>query len=263
VLRVNSAGKHVLARVPFRAPWPNVTLGTSDDAVWAVSTHDVGRDAATAHPAPTTLLRIDPETNRIAARITLRAPNGSTLIPLGLTVTSSAVWVWGEGGAQRIDPDTNRITTAIRVPGGRIKGFAAGETEAWAATDIGDLVRFDADTGKRLSTAPFVALDRPQQPVVLPDALLLDRQDGTIAAIDGTTGATRWTARPGTALRGATFADARLWLLDTEALLAIDHGNGRIIARIPLPATDPLGVAAINSALLVTTSDGHVIVVRP
>ena len=150
LLRVDPAGQRVLARAPFSAPWADVTVATSDDAVWAVSTHDVGHDAAIAHPAPATLVRIDPETDRITAQITLRAPNSSTLIPVGLAVTAGAVWVWGEGGAHRVDPDTNHITTAVRVPGERIKGFAADQAEAWAITDLGDLVRFDAHTGKRL-----------------------------------------------------------------------------------------------------------------
>lgn len=263
VLRIDPASGRVLARVPVPAVWPDVTLADSTDAIWAVSTHDVGHDAAPAHPPAATLFRIDPHGNRIAGRIELRAPDGSTLIPTGLFATPGAIWVWGENGAQRIDPATNGITAAVHVPGGRIKAFTANENEAWASTDLGDLVRFNARTGKRLSTVVALSLFRPEQPIALPGALLIDRQDGSIAAIDGTTGVTRWTAHLGTGTRGATFANGRLWLLSTEALVLVDTYRHQIVERLKFPQADPIAVAAVGSTLLVTTSNGDVIAVEP
>jgi streptogramin lyase len=269
VLRVDPATHRVLAAVPVRGPWNDVALAASPDSVWAVDTHNSGHDEAPPNPPPVSLSRIDPRSNQVTARVTLRAPDRSTLIPLGVVANQREIWVWGEAGAQRIDPRTNRVTTAISVAGDSVRAFAATDTQAWAVTLLGRMVRFDARTGRRLSSASTTPLGRPQRPVVLPHALLVDHEDGSIAALDLLTGRERWTARPGTRLLDAGLADGRLWILTADPaephddLHELDPETGRVLTRIALPVGDAETVIASATGLLVTTSNGEVAVVRP
>jgi hypothetical protein len=268
VLRVDPATHRVLARVPVRAAWSDVGLAIGAGAVWAVSTHNTGHTASELNPPPVALVRIDPQGNRIMASLTLRAPDHSTLVPLGVITSPGAIWVWGAAGAQKIDPRFNRVTDAVTVRGDSVRGFAATGTTAWAVTETGRLVRFDARTGARLSTTSTTAFDRPKKLVLLPQALVVDREDGSIAKLDATTGRTRWTAHPGSALRDATMADGRLWILTADPtqphdeLQALDPNTGRTTARIALPTADSQAIASAGSKLLITTQSGKVLVLR-
>jgi hypothetical protein len=203
----------------------------------------------------------------VTARVTLRAPDRSTLIPLGVVANRTAIWVWGEAAAQRIDPRTNRVTTAIAAAGDNVRAFAATDTQAWALTLLGHMVRFDAHTGRRLSSVPTTALTRPQRPVVLPNALLIDRQDGTIAAIDLLTGHAapldqeRCSATPASPTGDCGSSPPPPPSRTTTHQL--DPDNGRAITRIALPVSDAETITATSNELLATTSDGEVAAIRP
>ena len=126
VLRFDPRSHRVIARVALPGSITEAALASGRGAVWVVPAAPIRHSSpAPAHPRPATLLRIDPRTNRVVARVVLRAPDGSTLRPVDMVAVAGALWVWGEGGAQRIDPSRNRVAAAIRIPGEKVMGFAA------------------------------------------------------------------------------------------------------------------------------------------
>ena len=104
---------------------------------------------------------------------------------------------------------------------------------------------------------------------MLDGAVVVDRQDGSIASVSPLTGRTRWSAHLGTEPRDLAVAGDRLWVLLTRPrqaenkLVALDAATGHTIARIALPVTDARTIASSGSSLLVTTVRGDVLVVRP
>jgi YVTN family beta-propeller protein len=152
-------------------------LAASDDAVWValgggqiarvdpainqVSTviepgegsfpEDVAVGLGAVWVADTTaVLRIDPTTNQIVARI----PTGA--FPADLAVGQDAVWVanQGDGALARIDPNTNQVTATIKV-GDFVTSVAVGAGAVWAGatTSAGPVVaRIDPASGQVVTT---------------------------------------------------------------------------------------------------------------
>jgi virginiamycin B lyase len=81
------------------------------------------------------LVRVDPATNRIAARIRVGRPQES---PIAVAATAEAVWVVDFGDAQvlRVDPATNRVVARIPVRGGA-GGIATGAGAVWVTSGEG------------------------------------------------------------------------------------------------------------------------------
>ena len=91
------------------------------------------------------IVRIDPETNRIVARI---KPGG-----VGLAAGFGAVWAFDilAGEVLRIDSGTNRVTRRIRV-GGLPTGIAVGHGSLWVANQLDSTVsRISPETGQTVA----------------------------------------------------------------------------------------------------------------
>ena len=268
VLRLDPATHRVIARIPLPPAATGVTLASGDDAVWAVPSTPIRHSSpAAANPRPVELARIDPDTNRVAARVLLRAPDGRTVVPVGVVTLPDAVWVWGEGGALRVDPARNRVTAAIAVPGEKVMGFAATEERISFATDYGQIVSFDARTGARLGAIPFDAPVNSQKLVAAGGGIVVYRLGGTLASMDPVSGRDLWTAQLGTQPRDVAVAGGRLWVLlagaESSELRALDPGDGHVVTRVSLPANDAGSLAPAGAAPLVTTQSGTLIAVRP
>jgi len=133
---------------PWSQPPPDAEMGrntygiaVSDTAVWVLN-GDTG-----------TLLRIDPRSNTIVARI--RVGHG----PGGVALGQGAVWVTAPNDSKifRIDPKTNRIVATITdtlqntSPAGQ--AIAIGPTAVWV-TDFAEdaLIRIDPQTNAVVTT---------------------------------------------------------------------------------------------------------------
>ena len=269
VLRVDPRTHHVTARLPFPTLLPNTALAIGDDAVWAVPIAPITHSAPSPNPGAVSAARIDPRTARVSARVSLRAPDGSTIRPVDVVALPGAVWVWGETGALRIDPATDRVTAAIKVPGEAIKGFAATDTRVSVVTDMGELVSFDARTGSRLAAHPVSAPTFGEKLVAIGDAVVVRGEHGTIASMDPATGNTRWTAHLGSQPRDITLTGGRLWILMSNPgahgeVLALDPGTGRVVVRVVLPGTnDARSLSPAGTAPLITTDSGDIVVLTP
>jgi DNA-binding SARP family transcriptional activator/streptogramin lyase len=125
-----------------------VALG--DGAVWAAS----GPSAA--------VLRIDPRTDRVTARISLVGkPDVLSPYPYAIAVGGGFVWVvnGNTGTVTKIDPTLRGVVTTIPV-GRNVLGLAAGDGAAWVTDSAaGTLVRIDA-TSNRVTSTPL----GPNQP---------------------------------------------------------------------------------------------------
>ena len=94
--------------------------------------------------------RIDPQTNRVVA--TISVPDGVA----DLAVSRDAVWTGGDrrGVARvvRIDPRTNRVVAAVPV-GSQPSGLAATDDAVWVTTLIdGTITRIDSQTNQVTAT---------------------------------------------------------------------------------------------------------------
>ena len=96
------------------------------------------------------VVRIDPATNQIAAKIQVGRD------PVGITSGFGNIWVANraDGTVSRIDPATNRVATTVKV-GGNPLNIAAGVGSIWV-TDMatGQVVRLDPATNRPIARIP-------------------------------------------------------------------------------------------------------------
>ena len=207
------------------------------------------------------LLRIDPRTNRVIARIPLPA------LGFGVVVADDGVWVWGPERLMRIAG--GRVATTIPVADaevGETTGFARLGVEAVITTADGHLVRFDAGTGRVLDSVrlPFTA---PALQLADLDRLVVVA-GGDVAAVDPSTGAVLWRTRLGFRVGSVIEADGALWgyganVRDAgDRVWKLDPVRGTVLGRVLLPAFGTMGMAVIGDTIWVTTSSGRVLVLR-
>jgi Repeat of unknown function (DUF6923) len=142
LLRIDPATDAIVATIPLpESEWPEQNVAVGGGSVWVtVPSPDTLR-----HPELDSLLRIDPTTNRIVARISV----GHS--PIGIAVTPSAVWTanhrsdWpsdgsptGEFYVSRIDVASNSETARVLVetrttPGADWDHFCCGPSFVTAA----------------------------------------------------------------------------------------------------------------------------------
>jgi hypothetical protein len=260
VLRVDPRSHADVARVRIPGSPGDVAVASGPDAVWAVQTFPIAHDLAPAPAVPATLFRIDPRSNRVTGQVPLRAPDGTTVRPVGLVTLPGAVWVWGETGALRVDPAHDQVVAAVSVPEQRVENFAADATHVWAATDDQRVVGFDARTGAR-SGAILVRHARVRELVEVGGGVVVGRNDGSLANVDPRTGSVLWAAGLGLAPSDLVVSGGRLWVLladpaaPADQLLALDPDTGRTVMRISLGTDDGRALVAADPVPYVITSD--------
>jgi YVTN family beta-propeller protein len=126
-------GAKVVARIAV--PPGGGAFAVGEGAVWAMS------------DATSTMVRIDPKRNAVAARIDV-APGGAAAAGAG------AVWLShpAEDTVSRIDPRTNKVSATIHV-GPRPEGIAVSRNAVWVANADGPSVaRIDPATNHVVAT---------------------------------------------------------------------------------------------------------------
>jgi outer membrane protein assembly factor BamB len=269
LLRVDPRSHRVLARLALPTSLPTVAVAAGAGAVWATAVAPITHSpTGPLHPSPVALVRIDPHTNRVTARIPLRASDGTTMRPVGMVIRPDAVWVWGRGAALRVDPARDRVTAAITLGDETISGFVAAD--AWTAvfTDLGRLLTFDAGTGARVhATDVPVTVNAGQKLIATGGGVVVYAQGGALQSVDPRTGRVRWTVDLHNRPTDLTVTAGRLWVLlgtpGRDRLIALDPSTGRALAHVTLPSGDARSVATAGKSVLVTTEGGKVITVRP
>jgi hypothetical protein len=279
-----TAASPVVAKIPLPPrrqlpPWDTVSaIAVGPDAVWAArcevfrvdprSNQVVARVVGTGQSAATCLrgvtagagmvwgvvpgvglVRIDPATNRVAARVPISAVGGS------VAVTATGVWAVccpGEPGEPpdpfavagtliRVDPATDRVVQRIHL-GHQPTAVAAGPSGVWAA-GVGRLWRVNPVTGRVVTTIRVVGdLQAGGRIVVDRSAVWVAASaGGVLLRVDPRTG--RVVARlVGASGGGVAVAGGVGWTPGAGGLLPLDRQTG---PAVPLGGIDPLAISDI------------------
>jgi sugar lactone lactonase YvrE len=207
-----------------------------------------------------TLVRVDPATNRVAARIPVGRPQES---PITIAATAQAVWIVGFGDAQvlRIDPATNRVVAHIPVRGGA-GGIAAGSGAVWVTSGEGGdqrhgwVQRIDPSRNRVVATTA-VPSGMLWDITVDGSSVWVGSELGGLWRIDAHTSKVTTIRKPGGAPEagaggiGHIAAGAgAVWVASDGQLQRRDARNGRMIATIPwadgsLAARGAVGAGAV------------------
>ena len=250
----------VTSRLPVQG---EVSLASGGGALWALQKGSPGAGDGFHGP----LLRIDPATNRVTARIALRTPAGRPFAGFEVLATRDHVWVAGsEGGALRIDPRANRVSEVIAPPGDPLAmSIALRRDGLWALTADGRLQRRDPRTGATLNQVPL-RLDGARDLRAVAGETLVAAVPGGLARLDPHTGQAVWRRQLGQRISAWTEAGGLLWVrsggqLD-ERLSALDLDTGQVMTSVELDTGSGSGVAAIDDELWLTTLAGNVVILQ-
>ena len=244
--------------VPVRAPIGTLHADTvlhlgktadwvlpTDDAVWIGST------------GPSALHRIDPKTNREAAKVTLPGEPCA-----GLAAGFGSVWVplcAKPNALARIDMKTNRLAAVYPVgPAAREGGIAAGGDSVWMVTDAkGTLARLDPVTGKVrqiVRIAPGTYNPRFADGVVW----VSGHDGGVVTAVDAASGKVLATVPVGAGPRFLAIGGGAVWVLlqGTGESVRIDARTYKVTARIAAKLAGPGGDIAIGAGYVWATLMG-------
>lgn len=253
ILRFGNVGARAIAATP--------------QAVW-ILTRDKPLDPTKATPySYGALLRLDPSSGRIQARIRLAG------YMRGVTAFAGSVWLaaarplsgtQSEGVVIRFDPSTGRAVAVVRT-GTWPAALAGGDGGIWAVNSApffkrGSLVRIDTATNRvdgrpvRLGPAPSgVAVGAGS--VWVGDAI-----EGTVRRVDPARRRVTATIRVGSEPYALVFADRSLWVTnaDDRTVMRIDAATNRVVATVRV-GRNPYGIAAGTRSLWVANlADGTV-----
>jgi outer membrane protein assembly factor BamB len=253
LLRLDRRTGAVAAQIPVQG---RLALAQGAGSLWALQS---GGGYGRGLRGP--LLRIDPTSNRVTARIPLAA------LGFGVVVADDGVWVWGPDHLMRVA--RGRVAPTIRVANeqvGEATGFARLGVEAIVTTADGHLQRFDAGTG--------LLLDSVRLPFTAPSLQTANRErlivvaGGEVAAIDPWTNAVLWRTRLGFRIGSVVDAGGALWAYGAnvrdpgDRVWKLDPASGAVLGRVLLPAFSTMGMALIGDTIWVTTANGRVLVLR-
>ena len=259
LLRLDGRSGRVLARLPLGR---RIALAAHGRSLWAL------RWGGRFWRRPNgPLFRIDPSTNRIAARIPLRTSSGRPMVAFGVLACDRSVWIWGPSRVLRLEPSSGRVLQEFGVGErhGELTGAVVHRGGLLAATADGHLVRFDPRRGIRhgrreqaLAAAELLAVAGER---------VLAAAAGTLVAVDARTGRLLWRRplgfRISTVLdhgdvvlaHGAAFRDPgdRVW--------ALEPATGRVLASATVPSFGTTSMTTAEGSLWFGTGAGEIVVV--
>lgn len=269
LLRVEPDSRRVVGRLPVAG---ELALGAGAGSLWALQEGSARGKFFGLHGP---LLRIDPSTNRVTARIALRTPDGQPFEGYEVLANRDEVWVAGVSGALRVDPRTNRVDQAIAAPDQLVSSapwptrlpwhFALLDGGLWAITEDGRLLSFDTRTGKVLSD---VRLGLPEAGDLSdgPGGALIAAAPGALARVEPYTGRVLWRTRLGQTVQAWSGAGGLIWTRSSgqvhDRLTALDPETGSILTRVELEDFGGTGIAAVDDELWLSTVGGNVVVLR-
>jgi len=203
-------------QVPYSSIKPSVTINIGGTADWVLVT---GNAVWVASSKPYDIVRIDPATNKIVARVSISDEACS-----GLAFGFDSVWVpicGSKPALVRIDATKNAIRAVLPIaPAGEEGGIAASDDSVWMVTDKrGTLVRVDPSTNS--------VRDRIHIP---PGSFNPVFSDGTV-----------WITG-----------------VEMDVLTAMDAASGKVLASIPVGSKPRFLTAGAGSIWTLNQGDGSV-----
>jgi YVTN family beta-propeller protein len=213
------------------------------------------------------VLRVDPATNRIVARIRV-----GFAYDTDITVQGRDVWVTNgeDGTVSRIDAATNEVVATIHV-GGFPLGIVATPNAIWVANHhSGTVSRIDPRRNTVVKTVPISLPSDFSGPigVVFADHELWvsDATDGAVVRVDPLRNSRAGAIlQSGPACGGMTADESAVWIAsgcDEDTITRIDTRAARVAAVIHLPgvASD---VASGFGSIWASTTNGSLIRIDP
>jgi YVTN family beta-propeller protein len=185
-----------------------------------------------------TLVRIDPATNAVSARISVETAGA-----YNVWAGAGAIWVAGDQSAEvvRIDPATNRVTAHIPVGDGPAD-LVFRDTSAWVIDHRdGTFFRIDAGIPRRLATIPG---DAPERMVFAAGHIWITGRGSDLLEVDPETGAVLRTVEIGAGGIDVAASGDTLWVparnADSdqrgfptmEALRRVDARTGAVVSSL-------------------------------
>jgi putative pyrroloquinoline-quinone binding quinoprotein len=259
LLRVDPDSRRVVRRLPVAG---ELALGVGAGSLWALQEGRARGGFGLSGP----LLRIDPNTNRVTARIALGTIAGQPFAGYEVLDGRNEVWVAGVSGALRIDPRTNRVTQAIAAPDQLVSThFALLDGDLWAITVDGRLLSFDTRTGRPVSNIRL-ALPEATDLSTGPGGALIAATPGALARVEPYSGRVLWRARLGGRVEMWTAAGGMIWTRSSgevhDQLTALDPETGRMLTSVELEDFGGAGIATVGEELWLSTVGGSVVVLR-
>lgn len=211
------------------------------------------------------VLRVDPATNTVSDRVRLDVPPRS--FPL-LLAGDGVVWAVTPFEMWRINPRTNAVDRTVPLANGsyQVRGFTRAGDTIYVLRGDGSLRAFDARTGARVR-GPWPRLEG--QIAGVAGGVAVTGYRSVVTATDLRTGEVRWRTDVGASAGNDGFlAGGSLWLHMTDSdtnrdrLLRIDVGDGKVVGAITLPEFGFGGSDIVGRDYWLLSPSGKLMVIR-
>jgi hypothetical protein len=266
VLRVDPRTHEVQARIrtggDTNAFGGDPILNSGAGAVWAIA-------RAPSSDGGHRVLRIDPETNRVTARVTL--PARQAPIVFDIQIVDGRPWVISNAGAIELDPTTARPRGFVssETPAGEpgpIWSIITGK-ELWVLTRSSTIDRYDLGSGRKVASDP-VPVAGAVGVVPTDEGPVYALPQGELALVNDA-GKAVWrrqvgdTSTPPLVIGGTLWVHASDMAAGRDRLVELDLASGKPRSSTGLPEFGIRGVTVVGNDLWLSTPNGHVMIVRP
>jgi outer membrane protein assembly factor BamB len=206
----------------------------------------------------TRLYRIDPKTNKVAARIELPPPSRWYA---GVAPFPDSVWLVSSSDMRRVDRAANRLDAKIPVvnAGAEAHGIASDANAFYVVRLDGRVITLDPRTGKRTATTPA-----PLEGMLYTadHGRLVWGTGAGVALSDAKTGKLKWRTNLGTSrVNAVAFGLGAMWVQGTpvsgrDQLWKLDPQTGRVIAALRMSDFGASGIAATRDRIWIMSPTG-------
>jgi hypothetical protein len=266
VLRIDPRTRTVRQRIQVggydNAPGGNPLLNAGAGAVWVIA-------QPTSLERPARLLRIDPATGKVTARLQPRHPDGRVFPAADLQFLGGVPYLIGSDGALELDPATGRTVRYIKteLPAGEpFPLWLTGDDEnLWLLTRDQRIVRYGLRSGRAEQTLP-VRLAAVLGVVPTKAGLVLANGSGELALANRDDGHLEWQRQLGTAADAPLPVGNSLYVHATaldggrDRLVAMDLRSGDVRSSVVLPQFGLAGMTVVGDELWLSTPGGHVMI---